>query len=72
MKEHHLSIWFIIGVQLVIMGVIILAASIYGLFFPPENPVLFENLHPGIYEGIALLLLGLVYAIKFRPGSGKE
>jgi hypothetical protein len=52
-------------------GVIILAASIYGVFFPPENPVMFENLHPGIYLGAVLTGLGFVYAIKFRPASKK-
>jgi hypothetical protein len=71
MKEHHLSIWFIIGLQLVALGAIILVASIYGIFVPPENPVMFENLHPGVYEGAIILVLGIFYTVKFRPGSRK-
>jgi hypothetical protein len=67
MKENHLSIWFIIGLQLVLLGLIIGGASIYGIYYPPTNPVKFEELHPGIYEGFAMLVLGLVYTIKFRP-----
>jgi FtsH-binding integral membrane protein len=71
MKENHLSIWFIIGLQLVVMGAIILAVSIYGIFVPPANPVLFQDSHPGVYEGVAILGLGIFYTFKFRPVGKK-
>ncbi len=67
MKEKHLSIWFIIGLQLVLMGIIILAAAVWSVYSPPANPVVFENLHPGIYLGAVLLVLGAVYTVAFRP-----
>ncbi len=72
MKKHHLSIWFLIGLQLVIMGLIVLVATIYGIFVPPADPVMFNDQHPGIYMGIVMLLLGAVYTIKFWPDSGKK
>jgi len=61
-----ISIWFFIGISLAINGALILAAGIYQLIQPPANPgtVLF-NLHANIWWGGVLLLLGLVYCIKF-------
>ena len=67
MKEHRLSIWFIIGVQLVVMGIIIIWASVLSIYSPPAHPVIFEELHPGLYEGVVLLVLGIFYTVRFRP-----
>jgi FtsH-binding integral membrane protein len=66
-KKHHLSIWFLIGLQLVIMSVIIVAATIYSLCYPPANPVMFADLYPGFYEGAVMFVLGIFYSVKFRP-----
>ena len=60
-----ISIWFFIGVLLLIYGVLILGAGLYGLSHPPA--VVRADLHVGIWWGILLLLLGSVYTVKFRP-----
>jgi hypothetical protein len=67
MKEHGVSIWFIIGLQLFIYGVIIAAAGIYQFVFPPAQQLVLGNLHAGIWWGIVMLLLGLLYIVKFNP-----
>ena len=63
-----ISIWFFIGISLVVNGALILAAGIYQLLNPPENPgvVLFQ-LHANVWWGAALLFFGLIYCVRFSP-----
>jgi len=67
MKDHHVSIWFLIGLQLSIYGVLIVGAGIYGFYYPSEQPTVLENLHPAIWWGAIMLVLGLFYTLKYRP-----
>jgi FtsH-binding integral membrane protein len=67
MKEHHVSIWFLIGLQLSIFGVLIVGSGIYELVSPSDNPPVLASLHPAIWWGAIMLILGLVYTAKFRP-----
>ena len=68
MKEHSVSIWFLIGLQLALYGLLITGAGIYQYFNPPaQRTVLFE-LHSGIWWGALMLIAGLAYSIAFRPG----
>jgi hypothetical protein len=63
-----ISIWFFIGVSLAVNGALILAAGIYQLVNPPIDPgVVLFNLHAGVWWGAVLLLVGLIYCIKFAP-----
>jgi hypothetical protein len=63
------SIWFFIGALLLVYGALITGAGLYELSSPPEHPVVRADLHAGIWWGGLLLVLGLVYSIKFRPGK---
>jgi hypothetical protein len=67
--RHFISIWFFIGVLLTIYGVLVLGNGIYELANPPEHPVVLANLHAPLWWGVLLLVLGLFYAIHFRPGK---
>jgi hypothetical protein len=67
MKENHVSIWFLIGLQLALYGILILGAGVYGIYHPPEKPTVLENLHPAIPWGAIMLVLGIFYALKFYP-----
>jgi hypothetical protein len=63
-----ISIWFFIGVSLAVNGALILAAGTYQLVNPPIDPgVVLFNLHAGVWWGAVLLLVGLIYCIKFAP-----
>jgi hypothetical protein len=62
-----ISIWFFIGVLLTAYGVLILASGLYELASPPAHPVVLANLHAGIWWGAVLLVIGLVYTIRFFP-----
>ena len=68
MHDHgSLSIWFFIGVLLTIYGLLITGAGVYDLFSPPVHPAVLANLHTGIWWGALLLVIGLIYFIRFYP-----
>jgi len=67
-----ISIWFFIGTLLTAYGVLIFGTGLYELSSPPANaPVLFK-LHASIWWGALLLLIGLIYFIRFFPKKLKK
>jgi len=66
-QEHSISIWFFIGIELVLYGLLILGAGIYNLFVPPAHPVVMYQLHSGIWWGGLLLVGGVIYCLKLKP-----
>ncbi len=67
MARRFVSIWFFIGLLLDIYGVLILSSGINELIHPSEYPVKMGYLHAGIWWGLLLVLLGLIYTVKFAP-----
>lgn len=67
-----ISIWFFIGALLLAYGVLITGAGLYDLVSPPEHPVVLSGLHANVWWGGLLVILGLIYTIKFAPGKTKE
>ncbi len=67
MSNHSNAIWFLIGVQLLIYGVIIEATGLWELFYPPAHQVSLANTHPAIWWGALLLALGTFYVLRFPP-----
>ena len=62
-----LSIWFFIGILLTAYGVVITASGLYELVSPPAHPPVLANLHTPIWWGLVLLVIGLIYLIRFAP-----
>lgn len=68
-----ISIWFFIGLLLLIYGIIITIANIFeALYNTFGRNVELKSLHFGIWWGALLVILGIVYVIGFRPGKKKE
>jgi hypothetical protein len=68
-----ISIWFFIGISLAINGALILAAGIYQLISPPTDPgIVLYSLHANIWWGAVLLVIGLIYCIRFRPSQQSQ
>jgi hypothetical protein len=65
--KGFISIWFFIGLLLLIYGVLILGAGIYNLSVPPEHPVVLQNLHAGVWWGAVLFAIGAFYCVRFNP-----
>jgi hypothetical protein len=62
-----LSIWFFIGLSLLVNGVLIFGSGIYETISPPENKVVLYDLHASIWWGALLTVLGAVYTWRFAP-----
>lgn len=66
-SKDSISIWFFIGISLVVNGVLIFGAGIYELTHPPEHPVVLYRLHASIWWGALLFVLGAIYCYHFLP-----
>ena len=68
-QAKQISIWYFIGLLILVYGVLILGAGIQELVSPPANPLVLAELHVGIWWGALLVFLGGLYTYLFRPGS---
>lgn len=66
-QPHMLPVWFFIGVELVIYGVLILGEGLVQFRHPPDTVL--ANLHPAVWWGALLLALGVFYTWTYRPGK---
>ncbi len=68
-KDGDISIWFFIGLALVVNGALIVGAGVYELVRPPTVKVVLYELHANVWWGALLLALGAVYCVRFRPSA---
>ena len=68
-EGRSVSIWFFIGLSLLVNGVLILGAGLYEYRNPPppESQVVLFQLHAGIWWGALLTLIGGLYCWKYAP-----
>jgi hypothetical protein len=66
------SIWFFIGISLLVNGVLILGAGLYDYSHPPapEAQVVLFRLHASVWWGGLLTLIGALYAWRYAPSRG--
>jgi hypothetical protein len=67
MQTREISIWFFIGMSLVLNGALICAAGIYEYKHPPVDKVVLFDMHAAIWWGGILFVTGLLYCLKFSP-----
>ena len=67
MHSSGISIWFFIGIALLVNGVLILGAGLYELVHPPAFQVVLYQLHANVWWGALLVFFGILYTVKFRP-----
>ena len=66
--KEEISIWFFIGVCLLVNGVLIAGAGLYEWFIqPPAHPVVLYNVHANAWWGVLLFIVGVVYCWHFWP-----
>jgi hypothetical protein len=68
MQSGGISIWFFVGLSLLVNGLLIFCAGIYEFVHPPEKPVVLFQVHANVWWGGVLFLLGIVYCVNFAPG----
>jgi hypothetical protein len=70
-----ISIWFFIGLSLLVNGVLILGAGLYELWYPPEPQGQMFNLHvsvlASVWWGALMTVIGAWYCYHFKPGQKK-
>lgn len=67
MHEQGVSIWFFIGIALLVTGGLILGTGLLELVYPPEIRVVMYELHASVWWGGLLFAVGLFYSIRFHP-----
>ena len=65
-KHHIIPVWFFVGLLLLIYGVMILASGLAEWSQPSD--VVLAQLHAPVWWGALLVVLGIIYCAKFRPG----
>jgi hypothetical protein len=67
MSEEHriIPVWFFVGVILLTYGILILVTGIYEFSRPPSTVL--ANLHPAVWWGALLTILGGIYVLVHMP-----
>jgi len=58
------SIWYFVGLILLVIGIIVFAAGIYDLLNPANQNVKLTSLHTNIWWGVLIAITGLIYIMK--------
>jgi hypothetical protein len=70
MQSAGTSIWFFIGISLLVNGILIVQAGIREMVHPPANPVVLFHFHANVWWGAVLLVVGVFYCLRFAPKRG--
>jgi hypothetical protein len=70
-SSGSISIWFFIGLSLLVNGILILASGLYELIQPPAVPVVLFHLHAAIWWGALMSIIGAIYCFYYLPGKGR-
>jgi len=57
-------IWYFVGIILTVIGVVLLVNGIISLFSPAEKETVLGHLHPNIWWGGVMIIVGMIYIIK--------
>lgn len=71
-RGTSISIWFFIGLCLLVDGVLTLIAGLYQLGHPPAHPVVLYSLHANLWWGAVLAMVGVGFCLGFAPGRHRE
>ena len=63
--RRMIPVWFFVGVILFIYGLLILATGLYEFSNPPSTVL--SNLHPAIWWGALLTVIGGIYVYLYMP-----
>lgn len=72
-QGRSVSIWFFIGLSLLVNGILILGAGLYEVAHPPapEHQVVLFQLHASAWWGGVLTLIGAAYCWRYSPRSAR-
>ncbi|MDE3179316.1 MAG: hypothetical protein KGM47_06605 [Acidobacteriota bacterium] len=64
-KLKPLPVWFFVGIIFVIYGLIIFITGLTEIYRPPDT--ILSNLHPAIWWGAVITVLGAFFIYRFGP-----
>ena len=57
-------IWYFVGLILTVMGVLIMLTGIYSFINEEIQATVLGDLHPNIWWGALMIVVGIIYVIK--------
>ena len=60
------SIWYLVGLMLLSMGAIITLSGAYHFLNPPETQTIMGHLHPDLWWGLVMVVVGLIFFLGGR------
>ena len=67
-NEHKVTIWFLVGIILVVFGITIIGSGVYNIANPPQG-VIGAHLHLDFWWGMVLAVVGAVFLWRQWPGK---
>jgi hypothetical protein len=55
------TIWYLVGIVIVIMGILVLLAGFIDVLSPSPPETVLADLHPGIWWGIIMVVTGGIF-----------
>ena len=65
-NEELKTIWYMVGIVIIIMGVLVLLAGFIDLFSSSPPETVLADLHPGIWWGIIMVVTGGIFLFSNR------
>jgi len=69
-KKEMLSVWFWVGIILLIYGLIVTGAGVYYIS-NPETVTVLHRLNPSLWWGAIMVLAGILLLLVGRPGKAE-
>ena len=60
------SIWYLVGLLLLAMGLLVLAGGIGDVVSPPARPTVLAHLRPNLWWGAVMLAAGAIFFLTNR------
>jgi hypothetical protein len=60
------SIWYLVGLMLMAMGVLVVAGGVRDLLSPPAHATVMAHLHPNLWWGGVMLAAGALFFLTHR------
>ncbi len=68
-RRHMIPVWFFVGMLLLVYGILIFIEGVREWSHPPHTVL--ANLHPPVWWGILLVIMGLIFTLKHFPRKNR-
>jgi hypothetical protein len=72
MKKEMKSIWYFVGLMLLVMGAVVFLSGIYYYNASDRNTIILHELHPDIWWGAVIIVAGAVFYLNNRKKPHRE